>query len=485
MNFNFNFNKLSYRIGSLIVGTEIIALFALGLFYIQRFSNEIEVRVEKQIHTPGILMAKEVLKYESAENRSTLQSIVGDSIEQCFAIGANGKVYYSLNTEFRDKSLKDLPEIGGYKEFTVEIEKPVFRKIHKGGELFYESIVPIRFDDGKFIGFLYISSYAENVSKQKATILWLFILGSLICVILTSLAIMYLFNRGISSKMQFVLDKLTDLSEGKLHQKRQDSYSNDEIGDLQRKIDDVSSKLIQIMGNIAEGAEKVTESSGQMRDISVQVASGATLQASSAEEISSTMEEIASTIDQNSEHANKTEKNSLTASDGILKLTSEMELSLQYTKQITEKITIINDIAFQTNLLALNAAVEAARAGEHGRGFSVVAAEVRKLAEKSRDAADQINSLSNTCLTISEKAHSMMTNLAPEIQNTTTLIKEIAASSYEQKNGVIQINTAINELTGIIQQNSNLSENMASAAVNVEKEANILKDDIEFFKIVE
>ena len=476
-------NKLSYRIGSIIIITEIVALFGLGLFYIQRFSKEIEARVEKQIHTPGQLMSKEVLKYESTENRATLQSIVGDSIDQCFAIGANGKIYYSLNAEFRDKTVKDLPEIGNYKEFTVELENPVFKKIIKNNSPFYESIVPIRFDDGKFIGFLYISAKAENISKQKTTIIWLFVLGSLVCVVLTSIVIIYLFNKSISSKIQVVSGKLTDLSEGVLYQHKTTTYSTDEIGDLQRKIDDVSRKLIQIVQNITDGAEKVTESSSKMSDISVQVASGANRQASSAEEVSSSMEEIAGSIDQNSDHATKTEKISYTASEGVRKLTTEMEQSLQYTKQITEKITIINDIAFQTNLLALNAAVEAARAGEHGRGFSVVAAEVRKLAEKSRDAADQIIGLSNTCLSISENAHLMMLNLAPEIEKTTVLIKEISTSSYEQKNGVTQINQAISELSGIIQQNSILSDSMASAAHNVEKEANVLKTDIQFFKV--
>jgi methyl-accepting chemotaxis protein len=274
------------------------------------------------------------------------------------------------------------------------------------------------------------------------------------------------------------------LSEGKLHISQNQVYSKDEIGDLQRKIEDVSLKLIKIVENIRNGAEKVTLSSSRMRDISAEVATGASRQASSSEEVSSTMEEIAGNIDQNADNAGKTEKTSDLASAGIKKLATEFESSLDYTKQITQKISIINDIAFQTNLLALNAAVEAARAGEHGRGFSVVASEVRKLAEKSKSAADEIIGLSNTCLQISEKAYNMMNNLTPEIQHTTSLVKEIAASSAEQRNGVEQVNAAINDLSSIIQKNSLLAENMSGAAVDLEKEANYLKSDIEFFQVI-
>lgn len=482
--YNF-FNRLSYRVGSVIIVTEIIALFGLGIFYINRFSNEIEARVQKQIQTPAALMSKEVLKYESAENKATLESIVGDSVQACMAIGANGKIYYSLDKSLRDKNIKDIPEIGGYKEFTIEIVEPEFKRIYKDEGLFYESIAPIRFSDGKFIGFLFIRAKAENVVKQKAKILWLFVLGSLICVVLTSLVIIYLFNKSISNKIAEVSERITDLSNGRLHKSQSDNYSRDEIGELQRKIDDVSRKLIHIVENIREGAEKVTHSSSRMRDISSEVATGANRQASSSEEVSSTMEEIAGTIDQNAENASKTEKNSDMASSGIGKLTNEIESSLDYTKQITQKITIINDIAFQTNLLALNAAVEAARAGEHGRGFSVVASEVRKLAEKSKGAADEIIGLSNTCLQISENAYGMMNKLRPEIEHTTVLVKEITASSMEQRNGVEQVNSAINDLSAIIQKNSILAENMSNAAVDLEKEANSLKSDIEFFQVVE
>ena len=476
--------SLSIRVGSIIILAELIALFGLGLFNINRFTSEIETRLRSQIESPGKLMSKEVLKYESAENKETLESIVGESIEQCYAIGVNGTIYYSLDKQFKDKMIKDLPEIGAYKEFTVELEAPVFKKTSTQSGEFYESIFPIRFDDGKFIGFLYTKAKADKIIQQKTSIIIVFILGSLICLVLTSVVIIYLFKSQISDKISEVSDKLTLLSDGKLIVQKNSHYSKDEMGGLQRKIDEVSGKLVEIVENILDGAQNLTNSSGKMKELAHEVSTGAAEQAASSEEVSSTMEEIASTIEQNSQNATNTEEKAKSVSIGIKNLTKEMESSLQYTKKITEKITVINEIAFQTNILALNAAIEAARAGVQGRGFSVVAAEVRKLAENSRDAADEIIDLSNTTFEISQRAHSLMKELSPQIENTTLLIKEIAASSFDQKTGVDQVNTAVIDLSRTTQQNNVLSETMASAAENVELQANNLKKDIQFFNIV-
>ncbi|MFW6248757.1 MAG: methyl-accepting chemotaxis protein, partial [Bacteroidota bacterium] len=204
---------------------------------------------------------------------------------------------------------------------------------------------------------------------------------------------------------------------------------------------------------------------------------------SSAEEVSSSMEEMASNIQQNTDNSQQTEKIAIKAADSIKEGNESTEVSVKSMKDIAEKISIINDIAFQTNILALNAAVEAARAGEHGKGFAVVAAEVRKLAERSKVAADEIDDLSRNGVSISEKAGQQLADIVPEIEKTAKLVQEISAASIEQNSGAEQVNSAIQQLNQVTQQNAAAAEEMATSSEELAGQADQLKDLIGFFSI--
>lgn len=258
---------------------------------------------------------------------------------------------------------------------------------------------------------------------------------------------------------------------------------DDEIGLLAEALNNMASNLKGIVVSIKENANDLVSSGQNVKSSSLQLSKGSADQAASAEEVSTSIEEMVANIDQNTDNAIETEKITVeTAKDVNVadKLSSEAASSM---KSVAEKITIIGDIAFQTNILALNAAVEAARAGEHGRGFSVVAAEVRKLAERSKVAADEIHYLVNGGLKVSQEAGEKSRLLVPDIEKTTQLIKEISAASLEQKTGAEQINMAMQNLNLITQENASSSDELTQSAEELSLLADRLKEAVSFFNI--
>ncbi|MDT8856548.1 globin-coupled sensor protein [Paracoccaceae bacterium Fryx2] len=166
----------------------------------------------------------------------------------------------------------------------------------------------------------------------------------------------------------------------------------------------------------------------------------------SLSEASSAMEEITANIRQNADNAAETERAAGQAAESARAGGEAVGRSVEAIRTIVDKVQVVQEIARQTDLLALNAAIEAARVGEHGRGFAVVAQEVRKLAERVDLASGEIGALADKTLGISEHAGESLSRLVPDIQRTSKLVSEIAASCHEQTIGVEQINRAIQRL---------------------------------------
>lgn len=249
-----------------------------------------------------------------------------------------------------------------------------------------------------------------------------------------------------------------------------------------RNISKEYDSLDLLLSRVETGANDVASGCQKMQTATSEVKNGAHKQASAAQQASAAMEEMTANIRQTTDNAATTERITTGALLQAQASAKSVQGAVDSMSEITKKISIVQEIARQTDLLALNAAVEAARAGENGKGFAIVAAEVRRLAERSKIASEGIMALSATTAHASEIAVKQLNLLVPEIQKSADLVREISAASSEQQIGSEQINSAISQLEQIIQANASAASQTSATTQKLTWSADQLLELIGSFR---
>ncbi len=254
-------------------------------------------------------------------------------------------------------------------------------------------------------------------------------------------------------------------------------------------------KLKEIVGEVRDSAGSISHSSKEVATGNNDLSKRAEQQAANLEQTAASMEQLTSTVKNNADNAQQADKITMNAKnlaeqggDVVRSAVTAMHDIKASSNQIANIIGVIDEIAFQTNLLALNASVEAARAGEQGRGFSVVATEVRNLAQRSAKAAKDSKELIESSVKKVgmgtehvDNTGKALSEIVSSVSKVSSIVAEIAAASSEQSQGIAQVNQAISQMDEITQQNAALSEQTSAASVSMTDQTSKMTQLLAYF----
>ncbi|ELM3657023.1 methyl-accepting chemotaxis protein [Edwardsiella piscicida] len=333
---------------------------------------------------------------------------------------------------------------------------------------------------------------SHHASQIMKWVLLLLALLSLLCLLLCWVSV----KQAMLIPLQSIIRSVQRIAQGDLTQRFQ-RHGKSEMGILAAHIDDMQRALREIVASVRHSASAIYSGAGEIASGGSNLASRTEEQAAALEETAASMEQMTSIVDKNTDSsryvAQLAGEATHTAESGglaIAEVVKTMEEIAGNSKHIASITNVIDSIAFQTNILALNAAVEAARAGDQGRGFAVVASEVRSLAQRSAQAAKEINTLiassvervNQGSVNVSA-AGATMANIISAITHVSGLIGEISSSAEEQSRGIAQINQAINQMDTVTQHNATLVEESTAASHGLEGQAKALTEIVAAFNV--
>jgi len=257
--------SLVFKITFTILALETLVLVALGWYYVGRFSREIDDGVRTKARIPGTLMAERALNYDAVRDLDAMSRLVGEDVVEGLVLRRDGRVFYSSNPEHEDRPVESVLGPGVASRFSLDMSEPVERSFTSGGRTLLEVVSPLH-ADGSLIGFLFLVADTSGAEAEKTAIATLFAAGARLCIALTTVSEVLIVHLLIVPRLRRTVSCLQAADLGDLSARIAGAGSEDQIGELQRRVNSMVEEVERRTEERARAVEHARALADQLED---------------------------------------------------------------------------------------------------------------------------------------------------------------------------------------------------------------------------